>query len=55
LARTAFAGRDWWFHSVLPNWLDATMAVAAGEVEQAAELLERALRRTIDGGTILWA
>lgn len=53
--RAAFDGGDWWFHSALPDWLDASIQAVAGNHAAALELLERALRRTSRSGAHLWS
>jgi DNA-binding CsgD family transcriptional regulator len=55
MARDAFGGRAWWFHSILPDWLEASMSSAAGDNDRAAALLEPAASFTVSIGAFLWA
>lgn len=52
--RAAFEGGEWWFHSALPDWLDASIEFFAGNHAAALRLLDRALRRSRHCGTDLW-
>ena len=53
--RAVFGGRDWWFHSALPDWLDASILMAAGNAAPAADLLAGAVAVTSRNGTHLWS
>jgi DNA-binding CsgD family transcriptional regulator/tetratricopeptide (TPR) repeat protein len=54
-ARAAFGGRPWWFHSALPDWLDAALVAARAEPEGAVALLGPAVAHQARIGAHLWA